>query len=100
MNTESVGVATTPAGVPLRVLWRGRTWHVRATPLRWYEHRPWWTQAARAPKDASAGIVDIEIWRVQLQLGRRSELRTVELAHDEPSGRWTISDTPDLAEGH
>lgn len=87
-------MATTPAGVPLRVLWRERTWHVAAAPLRWYEHRPWWLEAARAPKYHGAGIVDIAVWRVQLQLGRRSELVTVEITHDEPTGRWLLRSTP------
>lgn len=90
VRSESLGVETTPAGQPLRVLWRGRTWHVRAAPVRWYEHRQWWVESARAPKHTAAGIVDIAVWRVQLQLGQRSDLVTVEMTHDEPTGRWLL----------
>lgn len=55
VNGESVAMATKPAGVPLRVLLRGWTWHVAAAPLRWYEHLPWWVEAARAPNITALG---------------------------------------------
>lgn len=87
---ESVAVAVTPAGVPLRVVWAGREWHVGARPVRWYERRAWWLDAPRAAKGAGAGLIDVEIWLVQLRLNQRSELRSMELVHHQETGRWTI----------
>lgn len=88
MDVESVGATTTPAGLPLRILWRGRTWHVRAQPVHWYERRNWWEITKRVPRETGAGIVDLSVWQLQLQLGNAGELRTVLIAHDEATGRW------------
>lgn len=87
---DVVEVACTPAGVPLRVVWRGRTWRVGARPVRWYQRRAWWSEVPRAKKGASVGLIDTEIWEVQLQLGVRSELVSMQLLHDAETGRWEI----------
>ncbi|MDR2256184.1 MAG: DUF6504 family protein [Arthrobacter sp.] len=87
---EAVQVDLTPAGVPLRFIWRGRTWHIGARPVRWFERRPWWAESPRAPKGGPVGLIDREIWQVQARLGRAGELATFELVSDQETGRWDI----------
>lgn len=85
---DSLTVTTTPAGQPLRLIWRGHTWRVAARPVRYYKRRAWWAEEARAAKGARAGLVDTEVWRLQVQLGTRGELRTIEAIRDQVTGRW------------
>ena len=85
---DSLTVTTTPAGQPLRLIWRGHTWRVAARPVRYYKRRAWWAEESRAAKGARAGLVDTEVWRLQIQLGTRGELRTIEAIRDQVTGRW------------
>lgn len=85
---DSLTVTTTPAGQPLRLIWRGHTWRVAARPVRYYKRRAWWAEESRAAKGARAGLVDTEVWRLQVQLGTRGELRTIEAIRDQVTGRW------------
>lgn len=58
--------------------------------MRWYKRREWWSEEARAAKGGSAGLIDTEIWQLQIQLGQRGELRTIEAIRDQVTGRWYV----------
>lgn len=64
-------------GAPVSFVRDGRTWHVGAVPVRWYERLPWWETARRAPKGGDLRI-DVVVWQVQARIGRnhRSPLVT------------------------
>ncbi|MFC4372249.1 DUF6504 family protein [Citricoccus nitrophenolicus] len=97
--TQSIAVQCTAAGTPLRLEWKGRVYVVAADPVRWYERRKWWAEEARAVRGQGAGLVDQEIWRVQVRLekARRAPLVTVDLAHRADSGRWQLIRVHDAA---
>ncbi|MFC4372179.1 DUF6504 family protein [Citricoccus nitrophenolicus] len=89
--TQSVAVTLTTAGVPMGLEMDGRTYSVAAEPVRWYERRKWWKEEHRVYRGLGAGMVDREVWRLQVRLGRaRGALHTVDLARHEHSGRWEL----------
>ncbi len=94
--SESVEVVCNQAGQSMRLRWNGQDYEVQGEPLRWYERRQWWAEERRAPLGSGAGLVDHEIWRVQVGLqgndGRgvsRSGL-TLDLVRHVGSGRWRL----------
>lgn len=92
MFSESVDVVCTPTGIPLTLDWAGRHYTVCAEPLRWYERRQWWVEESRAPLGSGPGLVDHEIWRVQVRTADSpaTESRTLDLARHVGSGRWRL----------
>lgn len=88
--SEAIEVVCSPAGVPLRLLWGGRTYRLAADPVRWYERRKWWEEETRAERGHGPGLVDHEIWRVQARLNGRSALRTLDISHQVDTGRWRL----------
>lgn len=60
---ESIEVAIV-GDVPASFIGDGRTWHVGAEPVRWYERQPWWETTRRAPKGGDLRI-DVVVWQVQ-----------------------------------
>lgn len=88
--SESVEVICAATGQPLRLNWQNRTYRIAADPVRWYERRNWWAEEVRAERGRGAGVVDHEIWRVQIKLNGRSETRTLDLAHQVDTGRWRL----------
>jgi hypothetical protein len=92
MFSESVDVVCTPAGQPLKLQWAGQHYTVCAEPVRWYERRQWWAEERRAPLGTGPGLVDHEIWRVQVRsdLGDAGESLTLDLARHIGSGRWRL----------
>ncbi|MGW9550900.1 hypothetical protein ACWG8W_07585 [Citricoccus zhacaiensis] len=88
--TKSVAVQLTTAGMPMRVQIEGRIYTVAAEPLHWYERRKWWTEEHRAERGRGAGLVDHEVWQLQVQLSQRAPLHTIELRRHEQSGRWEL----------
>ncbi len=79
------------AGSPVSFVRDGRTWHVGAEPVRWYERQPWWTTAPRAPKGGDLRI-DVVVWQVQARIGRnpRTPLVTFELVLGQDRATWGI----------
>ena len=97
MFSESVDVVCTPAGQPLKLQWAGRHYTVCAEPVRWYERRQWWAEERRAPLGSGPGLVDHEIWRVQVRADPQSagprdtgEPLTLDLSRHVGSGRWRL----------
>lgn len=90
--TQSIAVQCSADGVPLRLEWEGRLYVIAADPVRWYERRKWWTEERRAERGRGAGLVDHEVWRVQVRLekARNAPLLTLDLSHHVDSGRWRL----------
>lgn len=87
---ESIEAAMV-AGAPVLLTRDGRTWHVGAEPVRWYQRQPWWPTVARAPKGGSLRI-DIEMWQVQARIGQnpRTPLVIFELILGQGRATWTV----------
>ncbi|GGI81148.1 DUF6504 family protein [Pseudarthrobacter scleromae] len=97
MFSESVDVDCTADGEPRGLLWAGQSYTVCTEPLRWYERRQWWAEETRAPLGSGPGVVDHEIWRVQVlpsTLVRGAEAAeeplTLDLTRHIRSGRWRL----------
>lgn len=99
--SESVGVICAETGQPQAVQWKGTHYTVTNEPVRWYERRQWWIEENRAPIGSGAGLVDHEIWRVQLlpqQENESSSKRiTLDLVRHVGSGRWRLLRIHDAA---
>lgn len=65
--SESVDVLCNAAGQPVALQWAGRHYAVCAEPVRWFERRQWWAEESRAPLGSGPGLVDHEVWRVQVR---------------------------------
>ncbi|GAA1186146.1 DUF6504 family protein [Nesterenkonia xinjiangensis] len=97
--TEELTVECDETGIPHRLCWRDR-WHaVVEEPVRWFERRRWWLEDARVERGRGAGVVDHEIWRLQIRLeaASRAVPRTVDLSRHAGSGRWRLLRVHDAA---
>lgn len=92
MFSESVDVVCAPSGAPRELDWARRHYTVCAEPVHWYERRQWWAEEQRAPLGSGPGLVDHEIWRVQVrQTGIPDpETLTLDLTRHVGSGRWRL----------
>ncbi|MCT9867840.1 DUF6504 family protein [Paenarthrobacter aurescens] len=99
--SESVEVICADTGQPQAVQWKGEQYAVSNEPVRWYERRQWWLEESRAPLGSGAGLVDHEIWRVQLQRPQDEALAgrtiTLDLVRHVGSGRWRLLRIHDAA---
>ncbi|MHA7306596.1 hypothetical protein ACX80E_15370 [Arthrobacter sp. TMN-49] len=86
------------AGVPVSFVREGRTWHVGAVPVRWFERVDWWKTAQRLARDQMYHM-DIEVWQVQARIGRnlKSPLVTFELVHGQDRETWSIRSRETIA---
>lgn len=97
--TEELAVECDEAEVPRRLRWQDR-WHlVVEEPIRWFERRRWWVEDARVERGRGPGVVDHEIWRLQIRLeaASRAVPRTVDLSRHTGSGRWRLLRVHDVA---
>jgi hypothetical protein len=91
MFSESVDVVCNAAGQPVTLQWAGRHYTVCAEPVCWFERRQWWAEESRAPLGSGPGLVDHEIWRVQVRADPpRAESLTLDLSRHLGSGRWRL----------
>lgn len=97
MFSQSVDVECSADGEPQVLLWAGRSYFVCAEPVRWYERRQWWAEESRAPLGSGPGLVDHEIWRVQVLPSSTlrgsvepEEPLTLDLTRHIRSGRWRL----------
>ncbi|MDQ0276342.1 hypothetical protein QO003_000645 [Arthrobacter silviterrae] len=104
--SDSVEVSLSTAGVPLHLLWQGRRYTLAAEPLCWYQRRNWWDEETRAARGDGIGLVDRQIWRVQVHRDGApagAALTTFDLVRYQPGERWRIIKVHDavveLAEG-
>jgi hypothetical protein len=84
-----VTVTLSAAGIPVSFVLDGRTWHVGAEPVRWYERIPWWETKTRMSRRDPMARIDVEVWQLQARLGRNraTELTTFEILHDATGWR-------------
>lgn len=99
--SESVSVVCTPDGQPSTLEWAGRRYTVCAEPVRWFERRKWWAEETRAPLGSGPGLVDHEIWRVQVRAAEEAGdgLLTLDLSRHVGSGRWRLLRIHDAVQG-
>ena len=97
MFSESVEVSCSSAGMPVSLLWQGRSYAVGPDPVRWYERRSWWEEEVRAEVGRGAGLVDHEIWRVQARINGKGPFYAFDLSHHLGSGRWRMLRLHDAA---
>lgn len=109
MFSESVDVVCGPDGLPAELHWGGRNYSVCAEPVHWFERRQWWAEEQRAPLGGGQGLVDHEIWRVQVvpaesgpdrkapdasapdgKTPAASDHLTLDLVRHTGSGRWRL----------
>ncbi|MDR6987118.1 hypothetical protein J2Y66_001600 [Paenarthrobacter nitroguajacolicus] len=99
--SESVEVICTETGQPCAVQWKGTLYNVTNEPVRWYERRQWWLEESRAPIGTGAGLVDHEIWRLQLQPSQEgppaTDPITLDVVRHVNSGRWRLLRIHDAA---
>lgn len=91
--SDGIDVVQTAAGTPLHLLWQGRSYTLAAEPLRWYERRNWWDEELRAPPGTGVGLVDREVWRVQVRRDGAppgAALLTLDLVKYLPAERWRV----------
>lgn len=86
---ESVEVVTVH-GAPASFVRDGRTWHVGADPVRWFERVSWWVTAERMQR-GEMSRVDVVVWQVQARIGHnpRSPLVTFELVLGQDRVTWS-----------
>ena len=82
-------VRFTKAGIPLAVRYDGRIWAVTEEPVRWFTRDSWWDTRRSVPVGVG-NVVDIEHWRVQVQDGSDSPLRTFELRREPLAEQWLL----------
>jgi hypothetical protein len=93
-----VDVRFTPTGTPLAVRYDGRIWVVDPTleSAHWFTRDAWWKTRQTVPV-GSGNVVDIEHWRIQVQLpGANSPLRTFELHREPLSEHWRLESITDM----
>jgi len=90
---EYVVVKTAKDGSPTAVVSNGREWAVGADAVRWFERVSWWEAQRRMPK--GLGRVDVEVWQVQVRLGRnpQSALTTMLLERDGVGRAWRLRES-------
>ena len=88
--SEGITVVRSPAGELLQLSWRGACYAIEPHPVCWYEHRAWWESETRVRPGEGAGVVDRQMWRLQLRREGSAECLTVDVVHHLPAGRWRV----------
>ena len=90
-----VDVRFTAVGTPLAVRYDGRVWAVTEEPVHWFTRDSWWETRRNVPVGVG-NVVDIEHWRIQVQLESNSPLRTFELRRDPLAEQWLLESVTDI----
>ena len=88
--SEAVEMERSPSGELLRLIWRGVSYSIGPHPLCWYERRPWWESETRVPPGEGVGIVDTQMWRLQLHREGLVEALTLDVVRYRPAERWRV----------
>jgi Family of unknown function (DUF6504) len=94
---EPVNVQARDDGRPVRFVWRGRLYTVRAILEHWIINREWW-QDAEAPEDlrVEPGQPELEFWRVEAAPGPGLTAGVYELRRNVATDAWTLRPGIDL----
>ncbi|MEN9606467.1 MAG: hypothetical protein RL605_295 [Actinomycetota bacterium] len=92
---EAVFVATNQGGEPIGFNWRGIAYLVKSRPVRWFARREWWVEASRVHRGIGAGVVEVEMWRLQAknvdpQAASESSGGQFELIHSADDNVWRL----------
>jgi hypothetical protein len=82
---EPVNVRARPDGRPIRFVWRGRLYTVRAILEHWVINREWWQDPGAEPTGP-----ELEFWRVEAAPGPATTPSVYELRHDPATSTWTL----------
>jgi Family of unknown function (DUF6504) len=85
---EPVNVQARDDGRPVRFVWRGRLYTVRAILEHWVINREWWQD----PEDPASepGQPELEFWRVEASPGPGLPSVVYELRRDVAADSWTL----------
>jgi len=104
---EPVNVQARDDGRPVRFVWRGRLYTVRAILEHWIINREWWqdrgpSRPAEAPppeprnpeqphpEQPRQPQPELEFWRVEASPGQGMTARVYELRREAATGAWTL----------
>ncbi len=85
---EPINVQARDDGRPVRFVWRGRLYTVRAISEHWVINREW--RADAAPSGSEPGQPELEFWRVEASLGSGMAASVYELRREIATGAWTL----------
>jgi Family of unknown function (DUF6504) len=89
MYGESVNVQARDDGRPVRFVWRGRLYTVRAILEHWVVNREWWQDP-----EAEPGRPELEFWRIEAAPGQGMATEVYELRRDTGADSWTLRPDP------
>ena len=74
---------------------RGIAYLVKSRPVRWFARREWWVEASRVHRGIGAGVVEVEMWRLQAknvdpQAASESSGGQFELIHSADDNVWRL----------
>lgn len=81
---EPVQVAINRDGMPIAFKWRSANYSITSRPTRWFSRQQWWANAERAHRGVGAGVLEVEMWRIQ------AGTMQAELLHTTQDNRWRI----------
>jgi|DEB19_MinimDraft_2_1074335.scaffolds.fasta_scaffold02582_2 hypothetical protein len=92
---EKVAVAVNQGGEPIGFSWRGGNYLVSAKPVRWFARREWWIEAARVQRGIGAGVLEVEMWRLQASSSKAASEAEAprfqyELVHTTENNLWKL----------
>jgi hypothetical protein len=85
MYGEPVNVQARDDGRPVRFVWRGRLYTVRAILEHWVVNREWWHDP-----EAEPGRPELEFWRVEAAPGQGLPAEVYELRRDAATDAWAL----------
>ncbi|MEY4263181.1 DUF6504 family protein [Rhodoluna sp.] len=87
---EKVSVLVNQLGEPIGFSWRGASYLVNSKPVRWFARKQWWVDAARVQRGIGAGVLEVEMWRLQASRSE-SDRAQFELIHNAQSNSWQLA---------
>lgn len=90
--SDGVEVIQSATGAPLHLILQGVRYTLAATPLRWFERRKWWEEVSRVAPGSGAGLVEQEVWRVEMRRDDQPQapLQSFDLVKYLPGERWRV----------
>jgi hypothetical protein len=91
-----VNVQARDDGRPVRFVWRGRLYTVRAILEHWIINREWWQDSGPGQPEPSEspgpepGQPELEFWRVEASPGQGMTAGVYELRRDAATDAWTV----------
>jgi hypothetical protein len=85
---EPVNVQARDDGRPVRFVWRGRLYTVRAICEHWVINREWWQDSA--PPGFEPGQPELEFWLVEASPGPGLTAGVYELRREIAACAWTL----------